>query len=256
MKNITALVSVISLLLSGWAVYKVNQNTPSETSGTTAKNYVAIVEDVFNEKPEIVLKAIENVQKRARLKQEEERKEEVKKNQDKLYKHDGDPMAGNLKGDVTIAEFFDYRCGYCRKAYGYLHEAVKNDGNTRIVYKEYPIFGGDPIMSKAALAAHLQGKYEDMHKAFMTSEGHLGMEEVVDIAGRLGLDLEKFKKDIKSAEVEKELKENFELGSKLKIDGTPAFIIGDKVFAGLLSVDDLEAKIKEARERKAETEEK
>ncbi len=252
-KQLSLILALISIVLSGWAVYKVNKKTDSIDSEEGGKNYVAIVEDVFNQKPEIVLTAFENVQKRARLKQETERKEAVAKHQEKIYGYENDPMSGNLKGDVTVAEFFDYRCGYCRKAYGYLHEAVKNDGNVRIVYKEYPIFGGEPLLAKAALAAHLQGKYDDIHKAFMTSKGHLDMAEVLDIAKRIGLDVEKFKKDIKSPEVEKELKENMELGQKLKIDGTPAFIIGDKVIAGLLSVDDLEKKFKDARNKKSDS---
>jgi protein-disulfide isomerase len=248
MKNISIILSVLAILISGWSVYKVNKKSMPGASGAT-QNHVAIVENAFNEKPELVLKAIENVQKRANLKKEEECKEAIQKNKDNLFNNEKDPQAGNLKGDVTVVEFFDYRCGYCRKAYGFLHEAVQKDGNVRIVYKEYPIFGGDPIMAKAALAAHLQGKYEEMHKALMTSEGHLDMEEVLDMAKRLGLDVDKLKKDMKSEQVENQLKENMKLGAQLKVDGTPAFIIGDKLFSGLMSVDDLEEKFKKTRQK-------
>ena len=250
-KSLTLVLSLVSLIVSSWALYKANKATPSNAP-QIATNYVSIVEDVFNQKPEIILNAMENLRKKTQLKRDEDMKEEVKKHQESIYNHEGDPMGGNLKGDVTVVEFFDYRCGYCRKAYGYLHEAVKNDGNVRIVYKEYPIFGGDPIMAKAALAAHLQGKYDEMHKALMTSNGNLDLQEVTDVAKKIGLDVKKFKKDITSEEVQKELKENFELGQKLKVDGTPAFVIGDKVLAGLLSVDDLEKKFKDHRENKNE----
>ena len=247
-KNLSTILSIFAFILATWAAYQVKKK-PQDQATTFGKdtNAVYIVEEALNQKPELVLTAFEVYKQRMQLKEVREMKEQVSKNKTEILNHKGDPIGGNPNGDVTVVNFFDYRCGYCRQAYGILHEAVKNDGNTKIIYKEFPVFGGDMIMAKAALAAHKQGKYEDMHQAFMTSTGNLAPSEVREIARQIGLDMDKFEEDIKSPEIEKEIKENLDLGQKLKISGTPTFIIGDDVIGGLIGIDTFEEKIKKQR---------
>jgi protein-disulfide isomerase len=244
-KKLSIILSVLSLIIAIWAAYQVKKKPQTMTGEDT--NAVYMVEEALNQKPELILTALEVYKQRMQLKEDKEMKEQVSKNKADIIDHKGDPVGGNPEGDVTVVNFFDYRCGYCRKAYGILHEAVKNDGKTRIIYKEFPIFGGDMIMSKAALAAQKQGKYEDMHQAFMTSTGNLTLSEVKEIARQLNLDVEKLASDMKSEDIEKEIKENLDLGQKLKITGTPTFIIGDDVISGLIGIDTFEEKIKKQR---------
>lgn len=240
------LVSVVALGVAGAAFWKV-QKMEHPKHEVAVGGFVDQVEKALLERPEIVLKAATAFSKKEEKKQAAALKDEIKKNKKDLTEHAGDPVGGNPNGDVTMVEFFDYRCGYCRRAYGMLHEAVKNDGNVKVIYKEFPIFGGEPVMAKAALAAHMQGKYDAFHKALMTSKGNLTMEELTTVAEKLGLDVAKWKKDMESADVQKEIDDNIALAQKLGVNGTPTLIINDEVFPGMLTVGELEDAFGDAR---------
>ncbi len=154
-----------------------------------------------------------------------------------LEQDPGTPMMGNPNGDVTIVEFFDYQCPFCKAAEPRLKELVKSDGNIKFVIKDFPILGSVSLTaSKAALAAAMQGKHAEFHNAMM---GHRGPLEdgarVFKIAANVGLDVERLKQDMNSTTVTDQLFENFNLARKLRINVIPGYIIKGKVLSGLSS---------------------
>ena len=160
------------------------------------------------------------------------------------------PVAGNPNGDVTIVEFFDYNCPYCRKAGPVITEAIAADKGLRIVYKEWPILGSNSqFAARAALASHAQGKYEPFHQALMMSSSSVDESSTLETAGKLGLDIERLKRDMESDAVKAELQRNFALAEKLRITGTPAFVIGEDIIRGFVGLDALQQSIASARQK-------
>ncbi len=148
----------------------------------------------------------------------------------------GTPIIGNPNGDVTIIEFFDYQCPYCKAAEPRLKELVKRDGNIKFVVKDFPILSAVSVVaSKAALAADLQGKHEVFHNALMDHRGQLDEDRVFKIAETVGLDVAKLREDMHAPAVTDQLIENFNLARKLKISVVPGYIVDDKVLSGLSS---------------------
>jgi protein-disulfide isomerase len=158
-------------------------------------------------------------------------------------------VAGNPDGDVTIVEFFDYRCGYCKQSFPELMKAVEADGNVRLVLKEFPILGAESFLaSQAAIASLEQGKYLEFHTALMGSRGGVTMERIRTLASEVGLDLEKLEADMKDEKVRQVVEKNYALAEKLGITGTPAFIIGDEFIPGVISGEQMQQLIAAARE--------
>ena len=161
------------------------------------------------------------------------------------------PNLGNPYGDVTVIEFFDYNCPYCRKAGQTVQELLALDANVRVIYREWPILGEDSVFaSRAALAARTQGKYEEFHWALMNGEGRASEASILKLARDLGLDVEKLQADMTSPAVEAHIAQSSALARTLGFTGTPAFIVGDRTAPGMLSTDEITAMVAEARAEK------
>lgn len=144
-----------------------------------------------------------------------------------------DPSAGNPHGNVTIAEFYDPRCPYCRQLAPILATFVAKDGNVRIVYKDYPILGpASDLGSRALLAAQRQGRYEALRQALLSSSPDFTEGSIRQAADRVGLDFAQLKRDMNSIGVREKLSANRELAEALGIDGTPTLIVGEKIIEG------------------------
>ena len=161
------------------------------------------------------------------------------------------PNLGNPDGDVTVIEFFDYNCPYCRKAGQTVQELLASDANVRVIYREWPILGEDSVFaSRAALAARAQGKYEEFHWALMNGEGRASEASILKLARHLDLDVEKLQADMTSPAVEAHIAQSNALARTLGFTGTPAFIVGDRTAPGMLSTDEITAMVAEARAAK------
>ncbi len=159
------------------------------------------------------------------------------------------PMIGNKDGDVTVVEFFDYNCGYCRKAFEDIIKLIKKDENIRVVFQDIPILSPtSQKMAEFSLAAHKQGKYFEMHKAFMEHRGSQSDEAFLKLAKDAGLDVEQLKKDAKSDEVKATINKIHQMAQTLGIRGTPGFVIGDQIYPGYIGKSGLEDAVKKARE--------
>ncbi|NJO23452.1 MAG: DsbA family protein [Sphingomonadales bacterium] len=204
------------------------------------------------ENPEVIAEALQRLEQRQQTAQASEAKAALKKHADKLLRDPASPVGGDPKGDVSLVEFFDYNCPYCRQVAPHMVKVEASDPKLRIVYKEFPILGpNSTFAAKAALAAHRQGKYAELHKALMEVKGPTTEKTVLDTAGRLGLDLDRLKVDMADPAVQAAIDLNLALARALNINGTPAFVIGEQIVPGAVDLSTLERLIHEAREKKS-----
>ena len=158
------------------------------------------------------------------------------------------PVLGNPKGNITLTEFFDYNCTFCRKMPATIQKLIAADPQLRIVYREWPIFGeGSDFAAQAALAALAQGKYWQMHAGLMAERGRLTEAGVMRVAASVGLDEARLRQDMQAPNVLKHIEMSHLLAEHMGIDGTPSFICGDEMAFGALSQKDLEGLIARGR---------
>lgn len=208
-----------------------------------------IVREYLLANPEILNDMLSELKKREEAGAEEKAKRAIASNQDALFNDGYSYVAGNPNGDVVMVEFFDYRCGYCKKVRDDVLTLLKDDGNVRIVMKEFPILGAASVeASRAAIAARKQGddKYWNFHNAMLGADG-LDSDAIYDIAAGQGIDVARLKEDMKSAEVDQVITKNHELAEKIGVDGTPAFIVGDRLYPGALDAEELKSLAAEHR---------
>lgn len=198
---------------------------------------------------EIILQSVDNFRTQEEAQMEAKAEVTIQENLKVLASADA-PDTGNPDGDITVIEFFDYNCGYCKRAVPDIQALIKEDKNVRFVFREMPILGPTSLTAAQwAVAAHKQDKYFEFHAAVMKHAGQKTESEMVKIAENLGLDVEQMKKDANSETVKKQIETDMELARMIGINGTPAFIIDGKLFPGYLGPDGLKSAIESAREK-------
>jgi protein-disulfide isomerase len=206
------------------------------------------IHDYLMAHPEVILDALKAAQQQADAQAAEQSRRVIATKQKELADSPDDLVQGNPKGDVTLVEFFDYRCPYCKQVEPSLDALLKEDGKLRVVYKEFPILGEASVYAtRAALAAKKQGKYAEFHRVMMATKGDIGDDTVLKVATSLGLDVGKIKADMNAPEIEKVIDKNYALADALSIQGTPAIIIGDTLIPGAVDIDALRKDIAAAR---------
>ena len=209
----------------------------------------SIIKDYLLSHPEILQDVSKLLEEKQKQVEGNARKDSIVKNADKIFHNTSDFVAGNPKGDVTIVEFFDYNCPWCKKSFPGVMSLIETDKKVRLVLKEFPILGPDSeYASQAAIAAGGQGKYLEMHKAMYQHQGHMTKEAVDEVAVSLGLDMAKLKKAMEETATMEVINKNRDLGQTLSISGTPAFVIGDILVPGYLPADELATAIQEVRQ--------
>ena len=207
-----------------------------------------IVRDYILANPEIVYEALTVLQQREEMAAAERQREMVVAFRDQLNDSPGSPIIGNPDGDVTLVEFFDYQCGYCKRMLDRVLQVAEDDENVRIVFKEFPILGPQSTTAaRAALAAREQDLYLEMHNALMSFQGPLSDDVIFGLAREVGLDVEQLQADMNGDAVTAEISANLELARTLDIRGTPAFVIGDNVLPGAVGLGVLQDMIEEVR---------
>jgi protein-disulfide isomerase len=159
-----------------------------------------------------------------------------------------DPVGGNAKGDVTIVEFFDTRCPYCRKLEPVMADFLAHDHGVRLVYKDLPILGPESMLgSKALLAAQKQGGYEKLREAIMAAPPQTSKPMIKDAAQRLGLDWKRLEHDMDDPAIQARIDTNLKLARTIGIEGTPALVIGQDLVPGAVDMAELQKAIATAR---------
>ena len=208
---------------------------------------VLILRDALTKDPTILRDAIEVLQAVDQKEQEAVSRAAVAAHAGALV-DPADPVTGNPSGDVTIVEFFDTHCPYCRKIEAPMAELMRNDRGIRLVYKDMPVLGPDSMLgAKALLAAQMQGRYEKLRDVLMNTDGPTTKDSIRRSAQQLGLDWSRLAQDMDNPEIDKRLQKNLHLASALGIDGTPALVIGDRMIPGAVGLEELRSAVTEAR---------
>ena len=212
----------------------------SEFTPDQRKEIEGIIKDFLANHPDLLMQAIQDADEKLKADAKDKAAKALADHRQQVFDDPESPTAGNPKGDVTLVEFFDYRCPYCKQVEPALEKLTQDDKQLRFVYKEFPVLGPDSVLAAhVALAAKLQGKYDAFHRVMMATPGHPDEGAIYKVAASVGLDIDRLKQDIKSPDIEKQLKANLQLGNTLDIDGTPAFIVGTTIVPGAISLEEL-----------------
>jgi len=209
-----------------------------------------MIEQFIMDHPEVVMESIKRFQDRMAREEEERAKENLVASREKLVSDPASPVGGNPDGDVTIVEFFDYRCGYCKRVFPALMEVMKSDPKVRYVFKEFPILGPESVMAtKASLAVWRLApeKYMDVHAALLGVKGGMTMSKILKTVADAGADPHAVAKEMGSPEVEAMIRDTYELAESLRISGTPAFVIGDELVPGAVDIATIRRLIAKSR---------
>lgn len=225
----------------------------AESEGSATELPVEQVEKIVREylmrEPEIIYQALQELQRRQADATAERQRAAVAANHARLFEQSIDPVAGNPEGNVTVVEFFDYQCQYCRRVVPSLQALLKEDQQLRLVFKEFPILGEASVTAaRASLAAHAQGqdRYLPFHLALMGARD-LSLDGIMALAESVGLDTERLRSEMQSPEIEAQIQANYALAHELGIEGTPAFVVGDELIPGAVEKARLAQLIEEAR---------
>jgi protein-disulfide isomerase len=237
--------ALLSILLAAPSARAAEMSIPADRQALEQ-----IIHDYLMNHPEVLIEALKASDARMKAQEEAEARAQIVKHQDELLRDAKSPVGGNPGGDVTIVEFFDYRCPYCKQVEPALEALLKEDSRVRVVYKEFPILGPDSLIaSRVSLAAWKQSppKYARLHAALMSAQGSLSEDTILKAAEAAGLNLARIKADMRTAEIEALIKSTYELAETLDIHGTPAFIVGNALAPGAVDLPMLRKMVAEAR---------
>ena len=214
---------------------------PSHANQMSQEKIEQIIENFLIKNPQLLRSVLDNYKKDTEL--------EKKKNAIEYLKSLENPGIFQKNADVTIYEFFDYNCGYCKSVVKTIMETISEDKRINVVFVEFPILSQESYTAAvAALASQKQNLYNKFHLSLMKIRGKVDNEKVFKTANEIGLDIQKLKIDMNNSDIAKRLNQNREIAKILNLNGTPAFIIGDVIYPGALTKENLKEIIKKVRE--------
>ncbi len=216
----------------------------------------AIIKNYLVKNPEVLQEAYAELEKRQATLEAAKHQAAVKDHSEALFNSKRQVVIGNPQGDVTMVEFFDYNCGYCKRALSDMLELMKNDSKLRVVLKEFPVLGeGSVDAAKVAVAARMQDatgkKYLDFHQKLLNNRGAVGKAQALAAAKDAGFDVARLEKDMAGDEPKATIEESFKLADALGLSGTPSYVVGSEVVVGAVGLPNLKEKINAARCGKA-----
>jgi protein-disulfide isomerase len=224
------------------------QSITAEQRGEIEK----IVREYLVAHPEVLTEAMAELEKRQQTAEAEKAKAALATHADQLFNSQRQVVVGNPQGDVTLVEFFDYNCGYCKRALNDLQDLMKNDPKLRVVLKEFPVLGPTSVeAAQVAVAVRMQDKsgkkYLDFHQKLLGGRGQVDKAKAIAAAKDAGLDVARIEKEMTSDEVRASLEESFKLAEALGLNGTPSYVVGKDVVVGAVGAAILKDKIAAAR---------
>jgi protein-disulfide isomerase len=212
-----------------------------------------IIKDYLLAHPEVMQDVMAELEKRQQAAEADKHRAAVVENNATLFGSPHQVVLGNPHGNVTMVEFFDYNCGYCKRALSDMLDLLKTDPNLKFVLKEFPVLGeGSVEAARVAVAARMQDatgkKYVEFHQKLLGGRGAADKARALAVAKEVGFDMARIEKDMGSDEVKKTIDENMKLADALGVNGTPSYVVGGEVVVGAVGLDALKEKI--AAERK------
>ena len=212
-----------------------------------------IVRDYLLAHPEVLQEAMAELEKKQQLAETEKARSAIKNHSEALFNSPRQVVLGNPQGDVTFVEFFDYNCGYCKRALNDMTTLMEKDPKLKVVLKEFPVLGpGSVEAAQVAVAVRMQDKtgkkYLDFHQKLLGGRGQADKAKALAVAKDVGMDMARLDKDMKSDEVSKTIEESMKLAEALGLNGTPSYVIGNDVVIGAVGLEALGKKIEAARQ--------
>lgn len=207
-----------------------------------------VVKDYLIKNPEVMLEVQDALNDKQEKKIAESQTSTLQSKKDEIFNSPNDAVLGNPKGSVTLVEFFDYNCGYCKKSYPDLENLIKSDPKLRVVIKDFPILGPDSVKAHIVARAVMKimpEKYAEFHKELLTIPGRSNEEKAIKIAVKLGVDEQKLRSTMQDESLQQAFVDNGQLAYALGINGTPSYILGNNVLVGAVGENILKAKIAE-----------
>ena len=223
-----------------------------EFSSSQRSEVERIVREYLIAHPEVLQEAMNELDKRQTVAQAEKHKAAIKQYSDALFSSPRQVVLGNPNGNVTFVEFFDYNCGYCKRALDDMLTLLKDDPKLKVVLKEFPVLGpGSVEAAQVGVAVHMQDKtgkkYLEFHQKLLSGRGEANKARALAVAKDIGLDMARLEKDLASPEVKTALQESFKLAEALGLNGTPSYVIGDNVVVGAVGLEALKEKVNTSR---------
>ncbi|MGL5362470.1 MAG: DsbA family protein [Bosea sp. (in: a-proteobacteria)] len=215
------------------------------------KAVVDIIRETLTKNPELIQEALIELEKRNQQAQVDAQKNALTSEKATLFDNPKSAIAGNPQGDVTIVEFMDYNCGYCKRAMEDMRAIIKDDPKLKVVLKEFPVLGPDSVEAARVATAvknQIKGdKFWEFHVKLMATRGKVNAARALELAKEAGANVDQVRKDMESAETRGAIEETVALGDRLGLTGTPAFVLGDEVIFGAVGADVLKGKISAMR---------
>src|SRR5215468_6551159 len=244
------MLSLRRLTLAAAACLAIGMVAPAAAQGfndAQRSEVEGIIKDYLLKHPEILQEAMAELEKRQQAADAEKSKVAVKEHKQLLFSSPRQVTLGNLQGDVTLVEFFDYNCGYCKRALSDLMNLMKADPKLKVVLKEFPVLGpGSVEAAKVAVAVRMQDrtgkKYLEFHQKLLSGRGQADKAKALAAAKDVGLDVARIERDLASDEVKQTLEESFKLAEALGLNGTPSYVAGSDVVVGAVGAATLREK--------------
>ncbi len=211
-----------------------------------------IIRNYLVQHPDVLQDAMEALDKQQKQADADKARATIKENNATIFKSAHQVVLGNPQGNVTMVEFFDYNCAFCKRALPDMLELLKTDPDLKFVLKEFPVLGpGSVEAAHVAVAARMQDstgkKYIEFHQRLLGGRGPADKARALAVAKEVGFDIPRLEKDMDSDEVKQTIDENMKLADALGVSGTPSYVVGDEVVVGAVGLDELRAKIKAER---------
>jgi protein-disulfide isomerase len=216
-----------------------------------------IVREYLLKNPELMQEVLAELDKRQALAEAEKHRTAVKQHSEAIFNSPRQVTIGNTQGDVTVVEFFDYNCGYCKRAMVDMLDLLKGDGKVKFVLKEFPVLGEASVQAaQVAAAVRMQDKtggkkYLEFHQKLLTGRGPADKARALAAAKEVGLDVARIERDMAGDEVKATLEESFKIAEALGLNGTPSYVVGNDVLIGAVGLNALKEKVNSARCGKA-----
>jgi len=226
-------------------------DSPAPTASASPDAMDKAIEQYIRSHPEVIEQSLQALETKREAEEKVRQKTAISKRQQDLLHDPSSPESGNPAGDVTLIEFFDYRCGFCKRAAPAVTQLQKEDSRVRVVYKDFPILGEtSELAAKAALASKSQGKHQAFHEALLASKGDMTKDSILAVAGDVGLDAKRLEADMANPEWQNVIDRNRALAKELGISGTPCFIVGTELQPGALDLKGLKELVTRGRNTK------
>jgi protein-disulfide isomerase len=219
----------------------------AQMTGQQRTEIEGVIRDFLVKNPEVLRDALIELDRRAKAEEETQRRDAVKRLEAQIFDSKHQVVIGNPKGSIALVEFYDYNCGFCKKALGDLVALIKINPDLRVILKEFPVLSqGSLEAAQVAAAVKMQltpTQFWAFHQKLMMSRGQIGRTQAMGVAKEFSVDMARLTRDMESAEVKAGIQETMQLGEALGINGTPSYVVGQDIVVGAVGLEALQKRI-------------